>query len=567
MLARTEPRQRRHGGEHFDVKAPSSRYQEIAETLGRHGLDFLAAAVGVNSWLRVPQGTPAPPLLSQPLTVPERLRLVLEELGPTFVKLGQLLSTRPDLLPPAYIAELSKLQDAAPPVAGEAITEAITAELGAEPQQIFAEFDNRPLASASIGQAHGALLVDGTPVVVKVRRPDAVRKVNEDLEILQNLADRAGRLWEPARTYNVHGLVQEFAQTLRAELDYLREARNAERFAANFTNHSDVSIPQVFWATTTSRVLTLERVSGIRIDDVAALDAAGVDRPALARTGARLMLRMIFEHGFFHADPHPGNLFVQPDGSITLIDFGMVGDLDPEVQERFIDFLIAFTRRRPEELADALLDLSVTKGAGDHDQLRESLTSFVADYSDKPLSEVSFAHLASELLGIVRQQRLQLPREVALIFKVLIMMEGIGVQLDPDYDLMGVLTPYVRRLLKERLSFATMSQRLLRASADTGALMIEMPTRLRRILDRADRSGIEVHLRAAELEPLVARTERIGNRLVAGLIAAALINGVGDLVVSEKRWRSWEGALFGAGVTVVSSLSGYLLWTARRRHR
>ncbi|SFN91105.1 ABC1 kinase family protein [Mycetocola miduiensis] len=545
--------------------AASSRYQEIAETLGRHGMDFLATAVGVNSWLRPSPSSPDSPI--QARTVPERLRLVLEELGPTFVKLGQLLSTRPDLLPPEYITELSKLQDSAPPVTQDAIIETVRAELGADPQQIFAEFDESPLASASIGQAHTAVLADGTEVVVKVRRPDAVRKVNEDLEILQNLADRASRIWEPARTYNVRGLVQEFAHTLRGELDYLREARNAERFAANFAGHPDVSIPRVFRETTTSRVLTLERVSGIRINDVAALDAAGVDRPALARTGARLMLRMIFEHGFFHADPHPGNLFVQPDGSITLIDFGMVGDLEPELQDKFVDFLIAFTRRQPEELADALIDLSVTKGIGDRDHLREGLSSFVADYSDKPLSEVSFAHLASELLGIVRQQRLQLPREVALIFKVLIMMEGIGVQLDPNYDLMGVLTPYVRRILKERLSLAAMSQRLLRASADTGALMIEMPSRLRRILDRADRSGIEVHLRAAELEPLVARTERIGNRLVAGLITAALINGVGDLIVSEKRWRSWEGALLSAGVTVVSSLTGYLLWTSRHRHR
>ena len=548
--------------EQVNVKATSNRYQEIAETLGRHGVGFLATAAGINSWIRVP----VPPH-DRRYTVPERLRLVLEELGPTFVKLGQLLSTRPDLLPPAYIAEFSKLLDAAPPVAPDAITEAIRAELGADPEEIFAEFDSRPLASASIGQAHTARLADGTSVVVKVRRPDAVRKVNEDLEILQNLADRAGRLWEPARTYNVHGLVQEFSQTLRAELDYLREAANAERFAENFEHRPDVSIPEVFRETTTSRVLTLERVSGIRINDVAALDAAGVDRPALAKTGARLMLRMIFEDGFFHADPHPGNLFVQPDGSITLIDFGMVGDLEPELQDKFVDFLIAFTRRRPEELADALLGLSLTSGLGDRDQLRGRLASFVAEYSDRSLSEISFARLASQLLAVVRQQRLQLPREVALIFKVLIMMEGIGVQLDPKFDLMSVLTPYVRRLVKERLSLAAISRRMLQASADTGALMAEMPARLRRILERADKSGIEVHLRAEELEPLVTRTERIGNRLVAGLIAAALINGVGNLVVSEKRWRAWDRPLLGAGVTVVSSLTGYLLWTSRRHRR
>ncbi|RLP72324.1 AarF/ABC1/UbiB kinase family protein [Mycetocola manganoxydans] len=528
-------------------------------------MGFLASAVGIRHRVPFVRNAFAPPDES-PRSIAVRLRLVLEELGPTFVKLGQLLSTRPDLLPPAYILELSKLQDAAPPVPIDAIAEAIRAELGDDPSRVFATFDDKPLASASIGQAHTATLPDGTQVVVKIRRPDAVRMVNEDLEILRNLAERASRLWAPARTYNVRGLVQEFSDTLRGELDYLREAKNAERFADNFESRADVAIPRVFWDTTTSRVLTLERVSGIRISDVQALDAAGVDRPLLAQTGAQLVLRMVFEDGFFHADPHPGNLFVQPDGSITLIDFGMVGELDPELRDRFVDFLVAFTRRQPGDLADALLDISVTTSGADRDQLRERMASFVADYSNKTLSEIKFARLATVLLTIVRQQKLQLPREVALMFKVLIMVEGIGVQLNPDFDLMGVLTPYVRKLLRERLSVAALSQRMYRASSDAGALMLELPTRLRRILERTDRSGVEVHLRAAELEPLMTRAERIGNRLVAGLIAAALINGVGELVVSERRWRPWSNSLLGAGVTVVGSLSGYLLWTSRR-HR
>lgn len=553
------------GGKRCRVKAAAGRYQEIAETLGRHGLDVVASAVGIGRW--TPSRRRDAPTAAPAHSVPARLRVVLEELGPTFVKLGQLLSTRPDVLPPAYITEFSKLQDAAPPVPSEVIAEVITAEFGASPQQVFAEFDEHPVASASIGQVHAALLADGTSAIVKVRRPDAVRKVNEDLEILQNLAERAERYWEPARTYNVHGLVQEFSQTLRAELDYLREGRNAERFAANFADRPGVTIPRIFWDTTTSRVLTMERVSGIRITDVDALDAAGVDRPELARAGARLMLQMIFEDGFFHADPHPGNLFVHTDGSIALIDFGMVGEIGDELRNTFADFLIAFTRRQPEGLAAALNALSVTRGVGDDDLLRDRLASFIADYSGKSLSEISFAHLTSEMLSIVREQRMQLPREVALLFKVLVTIEGIGVQLDPDYDLIGVLTPYVRKLAADRLSFAAMAERALQASADAGALMVEMPARLRRILERADRSGIDVHLRAVELEPLVARTERIGNRIVAGLIAAALINGIGGLVAAEKRWRAWEGALLAAGVTVVSSLTGYLLWTSRRRRR
>ncbi|MGW9345942.1 ABC1 kinase family protein, partial [Streptomyces albidoflavus] len=306
------------------MRANLGRYQEIADTLARHGLGFLAGATGVGRWIPAGRRDDGRRLTSPTHTVAVRVRLALEELGPTFVKLGQLLSTRPDLLPPAYIIELSKLQDAAPPVPAEDIREAIERELGAGPEGVFATFDSEPLASASIGQVHAATLQDGASVVVKVRRPDAVRQVHEDLEILNNLADRAARVWEPARTYDVRGIVQEFSRTLRRELDYLREGENADRFAAHFDGQPDVLIPRVFWDRTTSRVLTLERMTGIKINDLAALDAAGIDRAVLAQTGADIMLRMIFEHRFFHADPHPGNLFVQPDGSIALIDFGMV---------------------------------------------------------------------------------------------------------------------------------------------------------------------------------------------------------------------------------------------------
>ncbi|MGB3375397.1 MAG: AarF/ABC1/UbiB kinase family protein [Microbacterium sp.] len=541
-----------------------SRYQEIADTLARHGLGFLAGAVGISRWIPSRRGD-VKLASDQPYTTPQRVRLALEELGPTFVKLGQLLSTRPDLLPPAYITELSKLQDAAPPVVAEEIRQTIREELGSEPEQLFASFEWAPLASASIGQAHTATLADGTAVVVKVRRPDAVRQVNEDLEILTNLAERAARAWEPARIYNVPGIVQAFAQTLRAELDYLREAQNAERFAADFADRPDVVIPRVYWETTTSRVLTLERMTGIKINDLTQLDAAGVDRRELARTGTELVLRMLFEHRFFHADPHPGNLFVHPNGDLALIDFGMVGEITEELYERLADFFVAFTSRNPTALADALIDLSVTRGAVDQDALRVGLSSFIARYSGRPLSEIHFTQMTTDLLRMVREHHLQLPSEASLVFKVLIMIEGIGVQLDPDFDLNTVLTRYSRRLMREQLSVATLMKRMSSASVDTGALFLEMPGRLRRLLANVDRNGIEVHLRAAELDPLVGRAERIGNRLVAGMIAAALINGVGQLVVHENRWRSWASALMGAGLTAVTALGGYLVWTFRRR--
>lgn len=539
------------------------RYQQIGEAVARHGPGFVAAALGFPRW--IPTRTTTMAARDQTTSAPERLRLLLEDLGVTFVKIGQLLSTRRDLLPPEYIAELSKLLDAAPPVPIEQIRQTIRDELGAGPDEVFARFDPEPLAAASIGQAHTAALLDGTEVVVKIRRPNVVAQVEEDLEILENLAVRASRHWDAAANYNLVGTTRELSQTLRAELDYLQEGRNAERFARNLEGRDDVVVPRVFWEHTTSRVLTLERMSGIRVDDLPALTRASIDLPDLAQRCAGLLLQMMLEDRFFHADPHPGNLFVHDDGTIALIDFGMVGEFDEQLQDKLSDFLVAFAAKDPDALTEAFVALSVTHRATDLGALRESLASFVLLYRDRPLREVSFAHLIAELLGLLRQHRLQLPRELVIVFRVLVIAEGIGVRLDPDFDMTAVLDPYARGLVAKRWSLPALAARVLRASSDSGELLLELPGALRKALKAVDANGLEVHLRAAELEPLVARAERLGNRLLAGMIASALINGIGALVATGRRFRPWGGTLLGLGVTTVGALGSYLLLTARRR--
>ncbi len=295
---------------------------------------FIGGVAGLQRWVPLHHGLLGHERRGQPYSTPEHLRLALEELGPTYIKLGQVLSTRPDLLPDNYRQELVALQDDAKPVAATQISEVIHCELGGPPSEVFASFELKPLASASLGQAHAATLRDGTEVVVKVRRPHVVEQVAEDLETLRNLAARASRRSDLAADYDLVGIAEEFAHTLRAELDYLQEGRNAERFAANFLNDPTVRVPRIYWETTTSRVLTLERMHGIKVNDVAALDAAGIDRAALASRAARIATQMIFQDGFFHADPHPGNLFVENDGGIALIDFGMVGEVDEQLRDR-----------------------------------------------------------------------------------------------------------------------------------------------------------------------------------------------------------------------------------------
>ena len=296
------------------MSARDHRERQIAEVLIRYGLSYLGNIVGLGHLMTAAHRRVG--VAPEARTPAVNLRLALEELGPTFIKLGQLMSTRADLLSTDYRAELAKLQDSAPAVPSEVVEEVVERELHAPADRAFATFETAPLACASVGQAHTATLDDGTEVVVKVRRPDVVEDVERDLEIVRNFAARAGRRSKTAARYDVVGLADEFVRSLRAQLDYLQEARNAERFAANFAGDPWVQIPRVFPDHTTSRVITLERIRGMKITDLAALDEAGLDRHALAERTALITAKMIFDDGFFHADPHPGNFFIEPTGRV-----------------------------------------------------------------------------------------------------------------------------------------------------------------------------------------------------------------------------------------------------------
>lgn len=541
------------------------RYQEISEVLARHGLGFLVRITGLERWVPFHQGLMGHERRTQPYTNPDHLRLALEELGPTFIKLGQLLSTRPDLLPLQYQTELAKLQDGAPAVPGATIRRLIREELGSEPEEVFADFTLEPLASASIGQAHAATLHNGTHVVVKVRRPDVIPTIEADLDILQNLAVQISRRWDAAADYNLPGIAAEFAQTLRAELGYLQEGRNAERFAQNFAADPGVHIPRVFWETSTSRVLTLERIVGMKVNDLQALDRAGIDRAALAARSARMAVKMVFEDGFFHADPHPGNLFIEPDGRIGLIDFGMVGEVNDKLRGQLGVLLSALARSDPDRVWSALLDLSVTRQPVDRSRLRADLTRFISLYEGRQLSQIEIGPLITEAAALLRTYHLQMPQELAKLLKMMVMAEGIGVYLDPGFNLSEVLAPYAKKLIISRFSPQALARRIAAAGADAAELAVDLPDVLRRVVDTLATGGLEVHLRAAELGPLVGRMERIGNRLVAGMIAAALIGGVGALTTGDReRWGGWEKPLMRAGLGAGGALGAYLIWTSRR---
>jgi ubiquinone biosynthesis protein len=402
---------------------------------------------------------------------------------------------------------------------------------------------------------------------VKVRRPGAAAEVEQDLAILHDLAARAARRSDRSRSYDLPALVTEFEATIRAELDYVQEARNAERFRLNFADEPMVRVPRVYWEFSTSKVLTLERMHGVKIDDLQGLDRAGIDRKVLAALAASLLLRMIFTHRFYHADPHPGNLFVRPDGGIELIDFGMVGEVSDVLQEHLGTLFVALAREDPRSMSDAILALSLTKEHADPEALRGSVAALIAAYSGRSLGEIDVGAVVRELLKVVREQRLQMPRQLVTLFRVLLIADGIGVRLDPNFDLGMALAPYAEQLARERSSPWSVGRRAAAAATEAGDLLLALPAHVRDLLQRAGTSGIVVKVRLAELDSSMRRLERIGNRILAALLAAAFIRGIGEVVSRDRKWRPWEGVMMSTGLAVISSLSGYLIWTGQRRRR
>jgi ubiquinone biosynthesis protein len=388
-------------------------------------------------------------------TAAQQARAAIEELGPTAIKLGQILSTREDVLRPDWGHELSRLQDAAPLAPPAAIRAAIVEELGRPLHELFESFVDVPLACASIGQAHAATLPGGIDVVVKVRRPRVVDEVELDLNVITSLVALLSHASRRLRSLDAMDLVDQFSTTLRQELDYAREAKSVERFAANFASDPEIRVPTVHHELSTARVLTLERLRGLKIDDLDALAAAGIDRVALAQRATSLVLRSIFEYGFFHADPHPGNFFIEPSGRIGLIDFGMVGEVDAATRAALSSVLIALVTTDAAPLVEASMRLGISRETTDSDALAADLEALMTTDLSKPLGELSLGHVLSSVLAVARRHHLRFPSNLALLAKTLGMCEGLAAHLDPQFRMTEAITPYVARLLTSPSSEAS----------------------------------------------------------------------------------------------------------------
>jgi ubiquinone biosynthesis protein len=481
-----------------------------------------------------------------------RIRLALEELGPTFIKLGQILSTRPDQVGMPLAQELQKLQTDVACDKPDAVRETIETELESPLDVLFPDFDPTPLASASIGQVHRARLHSGEHVVVKVQHAGIRRRMEVDLDILAGLAQLADKLPE-LQPYRPLATVAEFRRVVRRELDFAREARNLEQFERNFEGNSHVRIPRLYANLSTSRVLTMEWLDGAKLSDPSVQLIPNVDLRQVARHGAEMYLEMIFHHGFYHADPHPGNLVVLSDGAIGLLDFGMVGRLDEQLREDIEDMLAAIVTQDSQQLTSLVMRLGAVPPGLDEPALSVDLSEFVVHYANQPIESFDLAGALSEMIEIVQRYRIALPAALAMLIKVLVMLDGTVRMLEPKFSLMELIQPYQKKMLRRRLSPGRQMRKIRRIYSEVELLAEVLPRRLRDILQQVESGKFDVHLDHRGLEPSV-------NRLVLGMMTSALFLG-SSILVSQEVWLVYGVSVPG---TLGMLLSAFLGWRLHR---
>lgn len=511
------------------------RYREIAGVLAKHGWDWTLERAGMLEHLG-PKG----PLTSTE-DAPVHLREILEELGPTFVKMGQLLSTRPDLVPEAYIIELEKLQDTAPTVPISDIFAVIESEFAVPITDLYLEFDEVPLAAASLGQVHRAKLLDGTPVIVKIQRPGIREQMDTDIEILYKRAKFLEGHWEKARTYGITDIVDEFAITIREELDYSREGSNTDRLREEFSEDRCIQVPLVYWDLTTGKVLTLEEMRGIKITEISNNPPPGVDLKQLANRLASAFLEQVFVDGFFHADPHPGNVLVTEDGQIELLDCGQVGRLDAENRAGAVRMLMAFEQHDTRVLADEILNLGIAQEEVDIRRLTQDLTKVLRGYYDVPARSVNMGSLLIRVLNVSADHKVRLPVSFAVLGKVFTNIDGICRQLDPDFNFTAIAREYVGKAVRRELRTEGTLTDFYRSVVSLRTLLFTLPEYIERLMRKAVEGTLRLEFKHQGLEEVSNSFKSGSNRISIALIVAASIIGSSIIVGAGRGTISFFG--------------------------
>jgi ubiquinone biosynthesis protein len=531
------------------------RLHEIASVFIRHGLGDFVQRIGIAGVLeragQILHRSPAAEAVT--LDPAQRMRMALEELGPTFVKLGQLMATRVDLFPPRWISEFEKLHAEVAPVPFEALLPELTRSLGRSPFEVFRDIDTRAQGAASIAQVHRAKLQDGTPVVLKVRRPGVRETIEADLRLLRRVSELIESEIPEARRYHPGEIAAQFARSLEREADFGTETRNIERFAKNFAGDPHIVIPRIYPEWTSDVLLVQEHVEGIPATDPEAVVAAGLDRKVLAARGVDAFLKMILIDGFFHADPHPGNVFYVPGNRIVIIDFGMVGRLSPQRRTQVIDLLGGIARMAEEPMLEVLLDWAGDAYV-DELKLAADVNEMVFDYEGVPLKDIRVGNVIRQFAGIVREHSIVLPSDLSLMFKALITLEGLGRQYDPDFHIINHLTPLVKSALAERYQPGELVRRSRNAVSEFLNVVGGVPRDLARLLREARRGKTRIDLDLKRLDSFGRQLDRTLDRVTVGIMTASLV--IGSAIVLTVR----DGpVILGIPVLPAIGLLGYLL--------
>ncbi|MFV0445817.1 MAG: ABC1 kinase family protein [Planctomycetaceae bacterium] len=528
------------------------RVRQIATVLVTYGFGDLIERLGFRRYVEWGKRR----LFQQPetsgLTTPRRLRMAFEKLGPTFIKFGQVLSTRPDLLPADFIDELSRLQEDVPTFDGEQAIGLLEEELRHPLADLFRDFDRTPLAAGSLAQVHRAIHPDGTVLAIKIRRPNAVQDVERDLALMAEAAPLFAQIPQLA-VFDPIGLVSHFTRSIRRELSFRREGRTLEEFRKLFRHDATLYVPRVYDELTTDAILTMEYIDGCRADDLEAVAARNLSAASIARNGARIYMKQVFEFGLFHGDPHPGNIRILSDGSLALLDYGMVGVLSDNVRDRLIDLFVAISRNNVDKVTTLVLAIGQPHWPVDLVLLKADVHDLLERYYGIPLEQLLVGRLLSDFTTLLAEHALQCPADMMLLLRTFITLEGLGLKLDPNFNLAEELAPFVEQVVRMRYD----PRRLIsKAMEDLGTLLQaahDLPMGLNRTLQKLSQDELKIQLEHRGIEKLISEFDRSSNRMVVGLITASLVVA-SALIIRSGSTSTWV-------MVPIFVLSGFLgIW-------
>lgn len=541
-----------------------NRYRQILAILFKYGFGNLVDILNIDQYLDIGLQFVAKNRRErvEKLSRGERIRLMFEELGPTFIKFGQILSTRPDLIPVDIFTELTKLQDNVPSFSYAEVEMIIAAEFGKPVSVLFLQFEENPIASASIGQVHKAKLSNGESVAVKVQRPGLDKLIEIDLEIMLHLATLIEKNIEEASYYRPIKVVEEFTRSLEKELDYTIEAVNIKRMAAAFIKETDYYLPKVYKEFSTSKVITMEFIDGIKVSEVEKLDAAGLDRKIIIERGANFVFKQVFENGFFHADPHPGNIFILPKNVICMIDFGMVGSVDQETRDKFIELLIALVSKEPKKAMNVLLAMTDTDETPDRRLLERDVSDFMSAHLYKSLKDINVSKVTEEVLEIVSRHKLRIRPDIFLMMKAVTAVEGVARKLDPEFDMIQFAKPFAKKTLLTRLSPTRLATDFFTTATEFIHFFKQFPKEILELSQIAKKEKFVIRIELNYFEKMLSTFDKISNRIAFAIVIAALIVGSALIVMAKTPPMLYGISIVGIIGFLTAAIMGFWLLIA-----